>query len=844
MLKNILSSWSSDPDFLKNCYWQVEQEYSGCFDDFPPGLASPVKTTLQKMGIRSLYAHQIKCWEAVKAGNNVAISTTTASGKSLCYNLPVLDSMSRDPNSRALYIFPTKALAQDQQQNLNRALSLATQSSEFSFRSSDHLIGVYDGDTPQSKRPEIRTKARLLFTNPDMLHTAILPHHTLWAEFFQHLRYVVLDEVHSYRGVFGSHVANVIRRLKRISGFYGAHPQKILTSATIANPNELSSRLIGEEVTLISQSGSPRGKKNFILYNPPLLNEELGIRASAVSESIRLASELLARNIQLIFFTRSRRSVEMTLRRMASNHSLNPEDTRGYRSGYTPRVRRQIENGLKNGEVKAVIATNALELGVDIGGIDAVIMAGYPGTIAAARQQAGRAGRRFEEGLAILVASNSPLDQYLFQNPAFLFENPPEKALINPDNLLVLLHHLRCAAFELPFDENSLYGSVSPEMLNDLLAILAQEGILYLSGGKYYWMADQYPANKISLRTATSDSVSLVVQHEDGNKIIGQVDATSAHWMVHPGAVYLHEWDTYLVKTLDLETNTATLKASNLDYYTEPRLQNTIECINVIKDSQVTGGTNNFGEVLVTTQLIGYKQIQWSTNIVLNNTDLLLPPTNLRTTAFWLTLNQDTTNHLLNLGVWRSAPNNYGNLWPRIRDQIRKRDHYQCQVCGEFEEQRPFHVHHKIPFKLFARQELANQPDNLITLCPKCHRAAELSVRVRSGLAGLSHLLRHLAPIFLMCDVSDLGAHMEYNCPFANHQPTVIIYEQVPAGIGLCREIFNNYEILVASALQRVKECACMDGCPACVGPAGADGLGAKEETTVILDVLAKTQQD
>ncbi|NPV76784.1 MAG: DEAD/DEAH box helicase [Anaerolineae bacterium] len=841
MLEKIISGWNSNPDFIKNCNWRIEQECPGHYFDFPPTISHVIKSTLQEMGIQALYAHQLQSWEAVKNGKHIVVVTATASGKTLCYNLPILDTLFHDPNLRALYIFPTKALAQDQKQSLTNILSLAERSLQFSLTD---LIGIYDGDTPQARRTEIRQTTRLLFTNPDMLHTAILPHHTLWADFFSNLKYIVIDEIHTYRGVFGSHVANVIRRLKRIAMFYGSQPLFILTSATIANPLELSNRLIGENVSLIDEDGSPKGKKHFILYNPPFLNAPLGIRVGSMTESVRIVSDIIGHNIQFLMFTRSRRSVEHILRYLKPISDSKPGQLRGYRSGYTAKERRQIENGLRAGSIRGVIATTALELGIDIGGIDAVIIVGYPGSIAAIRQQAGRAGRKTSEGLAILVLSNSPLDQYLAQNPDFIFKTSPEKALINPDNLLILLHHLRCAAFELPFKEKDYFGTLDQSTLHALLAFLVDEGVLYASGSKYYWMADKYPAQDVSLRTATADSVLLVMENEVGKKIIGQIDKISAHWMVHPGAVYLHEWDSYLVQDLDLENNIAYLKPFDQDYYTEPRRQDSIECLNIMKEMPVEGGQKSYGEILVTTQLVGYKKIQWSTNAFLGNTELPLPPTTLRTTAFWLSLSENTVEQLLDSGIWRSAPNDYGKSWPRIRDQIRKRDGFQCQGCGALEQNQPFHVHHKIPFKLFALPETANHPDNLITLCPRCHKAAELSVRVRSGLAGLSYLFHHLAPLFLMCDLNDLGSHIEYKCAFANHQPAVIIFEQIPAGIGLCEELFSIYTPLIKSALNRVQECACAGGCPGCVGPSGINDSGAKTETTAILNALANNQQD
>ncbi len=842
-ITKIIGNLKSDTDFIQNCNWRIENARQGLSFEFPFNLALPVKQALQTAGINYLYTHQVQSWDEVKKGKNIVVVTSTASGKSLCYNIPVLDAFVQDRDLRALYIFPTKALAQDQKQSLSNLISHTGLITESSISKEHFLISTYDGDTPQSRRAEIRLNCNFLLTNPDMVHTAILPHHTIWADFFHNLNFIIIDEIHTYRGVFGSHVANVIRRLKRIANFYGSKPIFILTSATIANPYELSKALIDEDVIVIDNDGSPHGKRNFILYNPPIINKDLGIRANPIVESVRLANEFIDQNIQFLIFTRSRKSVEHTLRAINNRTGIDTNQLRGYRSGYLANERRQIENKLRYGQIRGVVSTNALELGIDIGGIDAVIMAGYPGSIASTRQQAGRTSRHAGESLAILVASNSPLDQYLIQNPDYFFLSSPEKALINPNNLLILLHHLRCAAFELPFSNADHFGSLDTSLLNSLLQFLVDEGVLYSVGDKYYWMADKYPAQDISLRTATTDSVLLVSENEEGRKIIGQTDKNSAHWMVPPGAVYLHDWDSYLVKDLDLEKNLAILKQAELDYFTEPRKQNSIDCLNIEKETHISGGVKYFGEIIVTTRVIGYKRIQWLTSTIVGTIDLDLPATTLRTTAFWFSLNQSTINHLLDLGVWRSAPNNYGKKWYKIRDQIRKRDCYRCQVCGVLEGDQPFHVHHKIPFKLFSSSETANHPDNLITLCPRCHRSAELAVRVRSGLAGLTHLFNHLAPLFLMCDVQDIGSHIEYDCAFANHQPTILLYEQIPAGIGLSEEIFNNFSSITRSALSRAKNCTCKDGCPGCVGPAGIEGAGAKTETLAILNILTDALQ-
>ncbi|HEX7975450.1 MAG TPA: DEAD/DEAH box helicase, partial [Anaerolineales bacterium] len=505
----LLSRWRADPGVAENiAAWHTLPARPAAFVPLPPGLHPALAEGLRSAGIQALYTHQAEAWGYVQDGRSVAVVTGTASGKTLCYNLPVLDRLLRDPQARAMYLFPTKALAQDQLAAVRDQLSplAGLLPHDLSLKPA-----VYDGDTSSSARPAIRLAARLIVSNPDMLHTGILPHHTAWAEFFRNLQFVVVDEMHTYRGVFGSHVANVLRRLKRVARFYGAYPQFILTSATIANPAELAGRLVEEDVALVEQDGAARGPKSFLIYNPPVIDRELGLRRSSLQESVRLAEDLLAYGLQTILFARSRRSVELILTYLREKASSGPASIRGYRSGYLPAQRREIERGLRQGSVRAVVATNALELGIDIGGMSAAILVGYPGSITASWQQAGRAGRGAAASLAILVATADPLDQFLAGHPDYFFARSPEQALINPDNLLILLHHLRCAAFELPFQDGEGFGRVPSGQVSEYLDFLQQAGEVYRSGPKVFWMADQYPAQAVSLRSASAENVSLRV---------------------------------------------------------------------------------------------------------------------------------------------------------------------------------------------------------------------------------------------------------------------------------------------------------------------------------------------
>ncbi|MEP0805716.1 MAG: DEAD/DEAH box helicase, partial [Chloroflexota bacterium] len=805
---------------------------------FPDDLPAPLSQALIAAGIHSLYSHQLEAWTHARAGENIILSTGTASGKTLAYNLPVFAELLSNPNARALYLFPTKALTQDQFSNLQ-----SLQSQIVTLNSS-----IYDGDTPASARPAIRRNARILLTNPDMLHTGILPHHTNWLEFFSNLKFLVIDEAHTYRGVFGSHVANVLRRLKRVANFYGAKPQFILASATIGNPKELAEKLTEEPVRLIDNDGSARGPRHFLLYNPPLVDESLGLRKSSLLEGVRLAQNLLDHHVQTVVFARSRRSVEIILTYLQQNQSSNANlelpitnyqsQIRGYRSGYLPSQRREIERGLRDGTIKTVVATNALELGIDIGGLGAAILVGYPGAVASARQQAGRAGRGLESAVSVLIASANPIDQFLARHPEYFFERSPEQALVNPDHLLILLEHLRCAAFELPFQKGEGFGSLPAETIAEYLHFLLSAGEVHLSNDKFFWMADQYPAANISLRSASPQSVVLQTVIEDRPQVIGTVDGESALWMVHPGAVYLHEAQQYLVEDLNLEDRLARLKPAASDYYTEPLRQTEVKLLSNHATLAIHGGEKHWGELQITTYVAGFRKRRWYTHDNLGEEPLDLPPTDLQTTGYWLSLSEETVTRLRDAGAWTNDPNDYGPGWGKTRERVRARDGYKCQVCGTPETTRQHDVHHKIPFRAFASREEANRLENLVTLCPSCHKKAEANVRMRSGLAGLAYVLGNLAPLFLMCDPSDLGTHIEpaENAVFG--QPSVVLYDSIPAGIGFSEKLFELHDELIARALELVSACPCADGCPSCVGPGGENGRGGKQEALAILEIL------
>ena len=560
--------------------WKTIDEKEAQTVSLPEDLHREIRESLKSKGIEKLYTHQRSSYEKIMSGNSVVAVTPTASGKTLCYNLPVLQTILSNPSARALYMFPTKALAQDQKSEINEIIQAA---------GVDINSYTYDGDTPANIRQRVRKAGHVVITNPDMLHSAILPHHTKWVSLFENLKFVVIDELHTYRGVFGSHVANVIRRLKRICRYYGSNPVFICTSATIANPLELAETLTEEKMVLIDNNGAPSGTKHFLFYNPPIVNKPLNIRRSATLEVRKIAGELLKNKIQTIVFARSRVRVEIILTYLQElvKNQLGAKSIMGYRGGYLPTERRKIEKGLRSGEIYGVVSTNALELGVDIGQLQVCIMTGYPGTISSAWQQAGRAGRRHGEALVIMVASSSPLDQYIIQNPDYFFTKSPETARINPDNLIILIDHMKCAAYELPFKVGDQFGNVGTE---ELLEYLTEERVLYQNGDKWYWMNDSFPAHNISLRSASQENVIIIDQSDVANsRVIGEMDRFSAMTLLHDEAIYLHQGTQFQVEKLDWEEKKAFVREVDVDYFTDANLAVQLKVLD-IDQTHPTGG--------------------------------------------------------------------------------------------------------------------------------------------------------------------------------------------------------------------------------------------------------------
>lgn len=572
--------------------------------DMPPELDQRIKAALEKRSINQLYTHQKSAYDAVMRGENVVAVTPTASGKTLCYNLPVLQKHMNHSAGRALYIFPTKALAQDQKAELNEIID----DMEVNMNSY-----TYDGDTPANIRQVVRKAGHVVITNPDMLHAAILPHHTKWISLFENLETVVIDELHTYRGVFGSHVANVIRRLKRICAYYGSNPTFICTSATIANPEELSAELIGEPVRLIDNNGAPKGKKHFVFYNPPIVHKQLNIRKNGTKVVNELASRFLKEKIQTIVFARSRVRVEIILSHLQElvRNEINRQSIRGYRGGYLPKQRREIERSLRSGETIGVVSTNALELGVDIGQLQVCVMNGYPGSIASSWQQAGRAGRRQDESIVIMVANSSPLDQYLFQHPEFFFEGSPETARINKDNLIILVDHLKCAAYELPFHRGDTFDGVD---VAEILEYLTEERVLHENNNQWFWMNDAFPAHNISLRSAAQENVVIIDQSEvEKHRVIGEMDTFSAMTLLHDEAIYLHEGTQYQVEYLDWDEKKAFVREVDVEYFTDANLAVKLKVLEIDKDKSVGEHSVQYGDVMVTAMATIFKKIKLET---------------------------------------------------------------------------------------------------------------------------------------------------------------------------------------------------------------------------------------
>jgi DEAD/DEAH box helicase domain-containing protein len=829
-IEQLLQTFRHDPNVTA---WRTREARPACYAPTPPWLDGRLQAALAGLGIARLYSHQVQALEAADRGEHVVVATGTASGKSLCYHLPALQAVLSDPQASALYLFPTKALAHDQESFLQRLIE-ALPDPERTATTSRPRFATYDGDTPPAARPRIRREARLVLTNPDMLHAGILPRHPHWERFFRGLRYVILDELHAYRGLFGSHVANVLRRLRRICSFYGSRPQFLCASATIANPGELAGRLVEAPVTVVDDDGAPRGRTHLLLYNPPLVDPALGLRRSLLLEAQRLAEQFLAAQMPTVVFARTRLGMELLLTYLRQTAGR-PGRLRGYRGGYLPAVRREIEAGLRTGQVLGVVATNALELGVDIGTLAACVMAGYPGTIASTWQQAGRAGRREAPAAAVLVAGPGPLDQYLATHPDYFFGRSPEHARINPDNPLLLADHLRCAAFELAFAGED-FGTAPAGALLDYLA---EEGSLLAEGGHHFWIGPGWPAGRVSLRTASADPIVIVEGAGERPRTLGQVDRPSAPTLVYPGAVYLHEGRFYQVEELDWEEGLARVRPAEVDHYTQASLSVDWEVVREDGSATQGQGSRHHGEVQVRAQATAYRRVRLYTHETLGWGTIDLPAQEFLTQAWWLKL------------PWLAQEllrPDYGPNWAEQRRRARQRDRYTCQRCGTQEARtgREHDVHHLVPFRHFGyvpgENEAylqANDLANLTTLCRVCHSRVDHGPREATvaALQGAGHILRYVAPLFLMCDPGDIQVSTRLRMP-PEGLPVVLIYDDCAGGAGLSPHLFDRTAELLPAAVERIRECPCQNGCPSCVGPIEEGAGQVKQQVAGALGLL------
>jgi DEAD/DEAH box helicase domain-containing protein len=775
----VLAAWQAS-GAVKRCFAAERQlpPAGAELAPLPPDLAPGLVRALSGRGIHELYAHQRLAIDAARAGKHVVVATPTASGKSLCFHLPVLDALASDPNATALYLYPTKALSRDQEFNLLELVKEAGLAMP---------AAVFDGDTPGDARRAARDRSRIVLTNPDMLHAGILPSHARWASLFQGLRYVVLDELHTYRGVFGSHMAHVVARLKRIARFHGSNPVFVSATATIGNPREHAARLFGESpeaITLVDRSGAPRASREVYLYNPPVVNEELGVRKSALKESVALAADLVAARVPTILFGPSRNSVEVMLKYLRDRVSgdVPPDAVMGYRGGYLPETRRKVEAGLRNGEILCVVATNALELGIDIGDLDAVVCAGYPGSVAGTWQRFGRAGRRGERSVAVLVCTSDPLDQYLARDPSFLLDAPAEEARVDPSNTEVLIQHLKCAAFEAPFELTSAGPAASPrpasgetylgldaDSTRDALDYLEGHGLVHRSGDRYFWSGEAFPASNVSLRAIGWDNF-VIIDTATGQSL-AELDYRATHTMLHEQAIYQHDAEQYQVERLDFENHKAYVKKVEPDYFTTALTYRTVSVIEERTLGTLGRGRIGFGDVKVIEKVTGYKKIKFFTHENAGYGDVHLPEMQMHTTSFWLTVPEGVVAAL-------------------------------------------------------------DAPRALVV----------------DGLRGVGVALETVSALALMCDPRDLGRTLgdgedEGAAPgrdpharrTGGFDPTLFLFDAIPGGVGLALRIHERAPELLERTRVLITSCRCRTGCPACVGPSADDSSRKK----LALDVIA-----
>jgi DEAD/DEAH box helicase domain-containing protein len=748
------------------------------FADWPEAVPKQLREAFRARGIERPYTHQARAAELASAGKDVVVVTPTASGKTLCYNLPVLRAILDDPSSRALYLFPTKALSQDQLAELDEVIAGA---------GATVRAHTFDGDTPDDARRAIRATGQIVITNPDMLHQGILPHHAKWAKLFQNLKYVVVDELHTYRGVFGSHLANVFRRLKRLCRFHGSNPSFIACSATIANPRELAERVFERPVELVDESGAPSGEKAFLMYNPPVVNAALGIRRSCLSASRQIAEEFIREDVATIVFATSRLTTEVLTKYLKERFEKLPHDAgriRAYRGGLLPNTRREIERELRAGAIGGVVTTNALELGIDIGSLDACVIAGYPGTVASVWQQAGRAGRRQGLSAAVFVARSEPIDQFLAAHPEYFFGRPPEHGLINADNLPILVEHVKCAAFELPIEDGERFGG---EDLKELLAVLGERKILHHAGGRWHWSSQVYPADTVPLRSVNNENF-VIMDEARQSRVIAEVDYSAAPSTVYPEAIYLCESVAYQVTHLDYSQHRAYVKPVDADYYTEAITNTSVRVLDVFEHADAPAARQEHGEVHVAWRVSGFKKIKFATRENVGYGDVVLPDQEMQTTSWWLTLDPE---------VLKSLPFDRAEILDG--------------ACGLAHL-----LHHLAPFLLM------------------CDRR-DLERCVGDTDAEWFALQRERVGRAREVKTADGSVPVESLAAF---RPTIFLYDNYPGGVGFSPALYSMHAALMARARELLEGCPCEAGCPSCVGPAAESGARAKDVAGALLGAL------
>jgi DEAD/DEAH box helicase domain-containing protein len=747
----------------------------GAFVELPDTLPAPLAAALRARGVSRLYKHQAEAYAAARAGRHLVVATPTASGKSLCFHLPVLEALAREPDASAIYLYPTKALSRDQEAGLRELLA-----------ESGLAIPaiVYDGDTPGDARRAARERSPIVMTNPDMLHAGILPHHAHWARTLQKLRYVVVDELHTYRGVFGSHVAHVIARLRRAARFHGSDPVFLSATATIGNPREHAARLFGvpeDEIALVDESGAPRGPRRLFVFNPPVVNAELGVRASALKSAVMLASDLVRAKVPTLVFGQSRNAVEIMLKylrdRLAAEVPGVEDAIMAYRGGYLPEARRRVERGLREGEIRCVVATNALELGIDVGDLDAVICAGYPGSVAGAWQRFGRAGRRGAGSIAVMIASSAPLDQYLAGHPDYLLHGGVESARIDPSNTEILIQHLKCAAFELPFLRGEAYAVMEPADTGAALDYLAGHGVVHASGDRYHWSADAYPANHVSLRTVGWDN--FVIIDKSTGSAIAELDFRATHTMLHEQAIYQHDGEQYQVEKLDYENHKAFVTKVVPDYFTTALSNRRVSVMDETARQKLGRAEVAWGEVSVVEKVVGYKKIKFHTHENAGYGDVRLPDIQKHTTSFWLTVPEALAV------AFDAGPGAVGRA---------------AAIEG--------------------LRGIAVALETVSALALMCD-PRDLGQTIGDG-----------------GEEGDAPSITGGRVPEEGFDPTLFLFDSVPGGVGLAERIHERADELVTRARRLVRDCPCPAGCPLCVGAAEGAGAIRKRATLGLLEAI------